>query len=86
MLLLIIKYVFVVYYVIVLVEVFFNLVKYDGVCYGVRDVEGVSDVLVGGVFYVLIRGKGFGEEVKRWILLGLYIFSLEVMDNYFIKV
>lgn len=73
------------YYVIAPAEASSNLAKYDGVRYGARDAEGASDASAGGVLYASTRGKGFGEEVKRRILLGSYTLSSEAMDNYFIK-
>ncbi|KAK3996323.1 putative mitochondrial glutamyl-tRNA amidotransferase subunit A precursor [Cladorrhinum sp. PSN332] len=72
------------YYVIAPAEASSNLAKYDGVRYGKRDEEALSDA-AGGALYAGTRGKGFGEEVKRRILLGSYTLSSEAMDNYFIK-
>ncbi|KAK3906580.1 amidase signature domain-containing protein [Staphylotrichum tortipilum] len=72
------------YYVIAPAEASSNLAKYDGIRYGVRDTESASDA-AGGVLYAASRGKGFGDEVKRRILLGSYTLSSEAMDNYFIK-
>ncbi|KAK4199731.1 putative mitochondrial glutamyl-tRNA amidotransferase subunit A precursor [Triangularia verruculosa] len=73
------------YYVIAPAEASSNLAKYDGIRYGVRDTDASSDASAGGVLYASTRGKGFGEEVKRRILLGSYTLSSEAMDNYFIK-
>ncbi|KAK4124891.1 amidase signature enzyme, partial [Parathielavia appendiculata] len=72
------------YYVVAPAEASSNLAKYDGIRYGARDTEAASDSL-GGVLYAANRGKGFGDEVKRRILLGSYTLSSEAMDNYFIK-
>ncbi|KAK3298357.1 amidase signature domain-containing protein [Chaetomium fimeti] len=72
------------YYVIAPAEASSNLAKYDGVRYGTRDSDAASDA-AGGVLYAASRGKGFGDEVKRRILLGSYTLSSEAMDNYFIK-
>jgi aspartyl-tRNA(Asn)/glutamyl-tRNA(Gln) amidotransferase subunit A len=72
------------YYVIAPAEASSNLAKYDGIRYGTRDTEAASDA-AGGVLYAASRGKGFGDEVKRRILLGSYTLSSEAMDNYFIK-
>ncbi|KAK4161477.1 putative mitochondrial glutamyl-tRNA amidotransferase subunit A precursor [Cladorrhinum sp. PSN259] len=72
------------YYVIAPAEASSNLAKYDGIRYGKRDEDAASDA-AGGVLYAATRGKGFGEEVKRRILLGSYTLSSEAMDNYFIK-
>ncbi|KAK4178902.1 amidase signature domain-containing protein [Triangularia setosa] len=73
------------YYVIAPAEASSNLAKYDGIRYGVRDTDAPSDAAAGGVLYASTRGEGFGEEVKRRILLGSYTLSSEAMDNYFIK-
>jgi aspartyl-tRNA(Asn)/glutamyl-tRNA(Gln) amidotransferase subunit A len=72
------------YYVIAPAEASSNLAKYDGIRYGARDTDAASDA-AGGVLYAASRGKGFGDEVKRRILLGSYTLSSEAMDNYFIK-
>lgn len=72
------------YYVIAPAEASSNLAKYDGIRYGKRDLDAASDA-AGGVLYAASRGKGFGDEVKRRILLGSYTLSSEAMDNYFIR-
>lgn len=70
------------YYVLAPAEAASNLSKYDGVRYGTRSEsnDGAGDVL-----YSATRGTGFGDEVKRRILLGSYTLSSEAIDNYFIK-
>ena len=70
------------YYVIAAAEAASNLAKYDGVRYGTRAdcADGAGDVL-----YSRTRGEGFGDEVKRRILLGSYSLSSKAIDNYFIK-
>ncbi|KAM0277487.1 hypothetical protein ACHAQH_005765 [Verticillium albo-atrum] len=70
------------YYVIAPAEASSNLAKYDGVRYGVR---GEGSDATGEVLYSETRGKGFGDEVKRRILLGSYSLSSEAIDNYFIQ-
>ncbi|QSZ37100.1 hypothetical protein DSL72_009192 [Monilinia vaccinii-corymbosi] len=70
------------YYVLAAAEASSNLSKYDGVRYGTR---GKSSDGAGGVLYSDTRGAGFGDEVKRRILLGSYSLSSEAFDNYFIK-
>ena len=70
------------YYVLAPAEASSNLAKYDGVRYGVRGPE--SDA-AGETLYSETRGAGFGDEVKRRILLGTYSLSSEAMDNYFIQ-
>jgi aspartyl-tRNA(Asn)/glutamyl-tRNA(Gln) amidotransferase subunit A len=70
------------YYVLAPAEAASNLAKYDGVRYGNRDslADGID-----GVLYSRTRGNGFGDEVKRRILLGSYTLSSEAVDNYFLK-
>ncbi|KAH0562589.1 hypothetical protein GP486_002732 [Trichoglossum hirsutum] len=70
------------YYVLAPAEASSNLARYDGVRYGA---SGDANDAVGGVLYAETRGKGFGDEVKRRILLGAYSLSAEAMDNYFIQ-
>ncbi|KAI1261674.1 amidase signature enzyme [Xylariaceae sp. FL1019] len=72
------------YYVIAPAEASSNLAKYDGIRYGRRDTEGPNDAQ-DGVLYARTRGSGFGDEVKRRILLGSYTLSSEAIDNYFIQ-
>ncbi|KAI1343595.1 amidase signature enzyme [Xylariaceae sp. FL0016] len=72
------------YYVIAPAEAASNLSKYDGIRYGRRDSDGENDAL-DGILYARTRGRGFGSEVKRRILLGSYTLSSEAIDNYFIQ-
>jgi aspartyl-tRNA(Asn)/glutamyl-tRNA(Gln) amidotransferase subunit A len=68
------------YYVLAAAEAASNLAKYDGIRYGSR--PDMSDA-AGDVLYSQARGLGFGEEVKRRILLGSYSLSSEAIDNHF---
>lgn len=70
------------YYVLAPAEASSNLAKYDGVRYGTRGENGDA---AGDTLYSEARGLGFGEEVKRRILLGTYSLSSEAIDNYFIQ-
>jgi aspartyl-tRNA(Asn)/glutamyl-tRNA(Gln) amidotransferase subunit A len=70
------------YYVLAPAEAASNLAKYDGVRYGSRN-EGAESI--DGVLFSKVRGEGFGDEVKRRILLGSYTLSAEAVDNYFIQ-
>ena len=70
------------YYVLAAAEAASNLSKYDGIRYGSR---GESSDGAGDVLYSETRGAGFGDEVKRRILLGSYTLSSEAVDNYFIQ-
>lgn len=70
------------YYILAPAEAASNLSKYDGVRYGTRSDPNGSN---GDVLYSKTRGEGFGDEVKRRILLGSYTLSSQAIDNYFIK-
>lgn len=70
------------YYVLAPAEASSNLAKYDGVRYGTR---ATGPDAAGGVLFSQTRGQGFGDEVKRRILLGTYSLSSKAIDNYFIQ-
>ena len=69
-----------VYYIIQPAEASANLARYDGVRYGLR-VDG-PDLLET---YRRTRGKGFGPEVKRRMILGTYALSAGYYDAYYVK-
>ncbi|CAI3951003.1 Asp-tRNAAsn/Glu-tRNAGln amidotransferase A subunit or related amidase (GatA) (PDB:3H0L) [Commensalibacter communis] len=74
------KYGLATYYIIAPAEASSNLARYDGVRYG-RRVEGASlDEL-----YANTRGAGFGDEVKRRILMGTYVLSAGYYDAYYLR-
>ena len=58
-----------------------NLARYDGVRYGFR-AEGVKDL---EEMYIRSRSQGFGEEVKRRIMLGTYVLSAGYYEAYYQK-
>jgi aspartyl-tRNA(Asn)/glutamyl-tRNA(Gln) amidotransferase subunit A len=68
------------YYIIAPAEASSNLARYDGLRYGLRE-EGatLNDV------YELTRAAGFGEEVKRRVLIGTYVLSAGYYDAYYLK-
>ena len=68
------------YYLIATAEASSNLARYDGVRYGYR--AEVNDVL--GMFKKT-RAEGFGQEVKRRIMLGTYALSSGYYDAYYLK-
>jgi aspartyl-tRNA(Asn)/glutamyl-tRNA(Gln) amidotransferase subunit A len=74
------KYALAVYYIIMPSEVSANLARYDGIKYG-ASLEA-SDLF--GV-YLATRGKKFGEEVKRRIMLGTYTLSAGYYDAYYVR-
>lgn len=71
------------YYILAPAEASSNLAKYDGVRYGSR-AEG-PDGTPESVLFAKTRGAGFGEEVRRRILLGGFSLSAQAIDNYFIQ-
>jgi len=73
------------YYVLAPAEASSNLAKYDGIRYGFRLSRPDSSSKDNLPLYASTRGEGFGEEVKRRILLGAYSLSSEAIDNYFIQ-
>ncbi len=69
------------YYIIAPAEASSNLARYDGVRYGYR-AAGAEDLLG---MYGRTRREGFGEEVKRRIMLGTYALSAGYYDAYYLK-
>ena len=69
-----------VYYLIAPAEASANLARYDGVRYTVRVDDGGVDEM-----YKATRGRGFGPEVKRRIMLGTYALSAGYYDAYYLK-
>lgn len=69
------------YYVIAPAECSSNLARYDGVRYGYRceDPVDLEDL------YKRSRGEGFGEEVKRRIMIGTYVLSSGYYDAYYLQ-
>ena len=74
-----IKYSLPTYYIIATAEASSNLGRYDGIRYGHRALE-FNDL---DELYVKSRTEGFGEEVKRRILLGTYVLSSGYYDAYY---
>lgn len=74
------KYALPTYYIIAPAEASSNLARYDGVRYGLRvDGENLVDT------YEMTRAEGFGDEVKRRLLIGTYVLSAGYYDAYYIK-
>jgi len=75
------EYCVAVYYLISSAEASSNLARYDGVVYGYRDqdADSLSDM------YRETRSSGFGDEVKRRILIGTYALSSGYYDAYYKK-
>ncbi len=74
------KYALPAYYIIAPAEASSNLARYDGVRYGLRDLPdgaGLQDM------YAETRAAGFGDEVKRRVLIGTYVLSAGFYDAYY---
>ncbi|MFZ9682740.1 MAG: Asp-tRNA(Asn)/Glu-tRNA(Gln) amidotransferase subunit GatA [Cephaloticoccus sp.] len=69
------------YYVIATAEASSNLARYDGIRYGHR-AKQAADVVD---LYFQSRAEGFGEEVKRRIILGTYVLSSGYYDAYYLR-
>ena len=76
-----IKYALPVYYIIACAEASSNLGRYDGIRYGYKaeHYNGTHDMMCR------TRSEGFGDEVKRRILLGTYVLSAGYYDAYYKK-
>jgi aspartyl-tRNA(Asn)/glutamyl-tRNA(Gln) amidotransferase subunit A len=70
------------YYIIAPAEAAANLARYDGVRYGQRRVGPEGDIRS---LYRATRGRGFGAEVQRRILVGTYVLSAGYYDAYYRK-
>jgi aspartyl-tRNA(Asn)/glutamyl-tRNA(Gln) amidotransferase subunit A len=77
-----IDYIVPAYYVLTTAEASSNLSRYDGVRYGYRYENNDEDLTT---FYKKNRGKGFGKEVKKRIMLGTFVLSEGYYDAYFTK-
>ncbi len=74
------KYALPVYYVVAPAEASSNLARYDGMRYGLRvDGENLANT------YERTRTKGFGDEVRRRIMIGTYVLSAGYYDAYYLK-
>jgi aspartyl-tRNA(Asn)/glutamyl-tRNA(Gln) amidotransferase subunit A len=75
------EYAVAVYYILCTAEASSNLARYDGVKYGLRS-KGYRDLMD---MYTQSRGRGFGQEVKRRIILGTYVLSAGYYEAYYRK-
>ncbi|NPA28320.1 MAG: Asp-tRNA(Asn)/Glu-tRNA(Gln) amidotransferase subunit GatA [Epsilonproteobacteria bacterium] len=75
------KYYISTYYIVATAEAATNLARYDGIRYGNRakDYKDLKEL------YFKTRSEGFGEEVKRRILLGNFVLSSGYYDAYYLK-
>ncbi len=75
------EYAIAVYYLIATAEASSNLARYDGIRYGHRS-RAASDAID---IYAKSRAEGFGEEVKRRIILGTHVLSSGYYDAYYLR-
>jgi aspartyl-tRNA(Asn)/glutamyl-tRNA(Gln) amidotransferase subunit A len=74
------KYALPTYYIVAPAEASSNLARYDGVRYGLRvDGDSLEDM------YEATRAEGFGQEVRRRIMIGTYVLSAGYYDAYYVK-
>jgi len=75
------KYALPTYYIVAPAEASSNLARYDGVKYGFRSTKDKNLTEM----YENTRSEGFGDEVKRRILIGTYVLSSGYYDAYYLK-
>jgi len=75
------KYGIATYYIICPSEISSNMARYDGIRYGhsVKDAKNLTE------YYERVRSEGFGDEVKRRIMVGTYALSAGYIDAYYYK-
>lgn len=76
------EYALAAYYIIAPAEASSNLARYDGVRFGYRTSQAVSDVVE---LFGKTRSEGFGPEVKRRIMTGTYVLSSGYYDAYYFR-
>ena len=74
------KYDIATYYILATAEAATNLARFDGVRYGTRAESKTTEEL-----YFNTRSEGFGDEVKRRVLLGNFVLSSGYYDAYYVK-
>lgn len=70
------------YYILATAEASSNLARYDGIRYGRNQKDQPEDLYT---YYAENRSKGFGDEVKRRIMLGTYVLSSGYYDAYYAR-
>jgi len=75
------KYAIPAYYILVKSEASADMARYDGIRFGyaTKDAKNLEE------FYMKTRGEGFGDEVKRTIMLGTYALSAGYYDAFYLK-
>lgn len=76
------KYGIAVYYVASPAELSANLARFDGIRYGSKPLEEEKDMID---YYYKVRSAGFGDEIKRRIMMGTYVLSAGYYDAYYKK-
>lgn len=76
------KYALPTYYIVAPAEASSNLARYDGVRYGLREMPDGGSL---NDMYEATRAAGFGDEVKRRIMIGTYVLSAGYYDAYYLK-
>jgi aspartyl-tRNA(Asn)/glutamyl-tRNA(Gln) amidotransferase subunit A len=76
------KYGLPVYYLILFAEASANLARFDGTRFGLSANDGIDNIVDS---YLQTRRAGFGDEVKRRIILGAYTLSAGYYDAYYLK-
>jgi aspartyl-tRNA(Asn)/glutamyl-tRNA(Gln) amidotransferase subunit A len=74
------KYALPAYYIVAPAEASSNLARYDGVRYGLRELPDRANLQE---MYAATRAAGFGDEVKRRIMIGTYVLSAGFYDAYY---
>jgi aspartyl-tRNA(Asn)/glutamyl-tRNA(Gln) amidotransferase subunit A len=76
------KYAVAVYYIATPAELSANLARFDGIRYGSKPKEAVESMVD---YYYKARSEGFGDEIKRRIMIGTYVLSAGYYDAYYLK-
>jgi aspartyl-tRNA(Asn)/glutamyl-tRNA(Gln) amidotransferase subunit A len=76
------KYAVAVYYITMPAELSANLERFDGIRYGKKPSGKVEDLVD---YYFKARGEGFGDEIKRRIMMGTYVLSAGYYDAFYKK-
>lgn len=77
-----IKYAIAVYYIVMPAELSANLARFDGIRFGTKPEKEGEDLIE---YYFNSRGEGFGDEIKRRIMMGTYVLSAGYYDAYYKK-
>ena len=76
------KYAVAVYYITMPAELSANLERFDGIRYGKKPPKDPEELVD---YYFQARGDGFGDEIKRRIMIGTYVLSAGYFDAYYKK-